>query len=106
MREEIFDDSGVYLNYNNWIPKDEDKPRILRFIKEHYEFNKDLSGADSDEAAEVWELYKKVFQNRLKDCKEDVQEYFADAYLAVNGQIHKYYENDKEVIELIQLTVL
>lgn len=103
---EPFDDGGEYLRYDNWIPKEEEKPRILKLLMEHYEGTKDVCGVNSEEAAEVWELYKKVFQNRLKDCKEDVQQYFAEAYLAVNGQIHKYYEKDKEIIKLIQLTVL
>lgn len=103
---EPFDDGGEYLRYDKWTPKEEEKPRILKKLVEDYIGTKDLCGVDSEEADEVWELYKKVFQNKLEDCKEDIQQYFADAYLAVNGQIHKYYENDNEIIELIQLTVL
>lgn len=102
---EDFDDLGIRLNYDNWIPDEKDKIRILKEIREQYEANAELCGADSEEAEEMETLYKKVFRLPLKESKEEVQDFFTQAYLAVNGELHKYY-SDEELVNLIYLTVL
>jgi len=91
------------LDFSVWQPISEEKPRILKSIWDYCKGTLDLCGK-GEESQEANALYLKVSNNDLKFVKEDVQEFFADLFYSVSGDIEKYY--DAETVDLIHLTVL
>ena len=92
------------LNLDAWIPDEKDKPRILKELWDYCKGTLECCGP-GEESREANQLYQKVAQNRLEDCKDDVQAHFVDLYWAVEGELERYYGNEPEVISLINLTV-
>jgi hypothetical protein len=56
-----------------------------------------------EESQEAFELYIKVKDNSLSDCKTDIQEFFMNCFEAVDGDIEEYYP--KDLCSLINLTI-
>ena len=51
------------------------------------------------------ELYCKVASNPMAACKEDIQDYFVDAYWCVDGEIEENYGDDEALMQAIRLTI-
>jgi hypothetical protein len=101
---ELFTTPDPHLDFNKWQPDEVDKPRIDKCVLDYYNGTLKCCGL-SPETVEAWELYIRISENSIYDCKDDIQGFFADLYDAVGGDIEKYYSSDPELISLIKLTV-
>jgi hypothetical protein len=90
------------LNFDKWQPKEEDKPRIVAELGDYY-INTLKTCGFGEESEEAREIYKKVRDNPILDCKDDVQDFFRDCYDVVQGRINELYP--EELVGLINLTV-
>jgi hypothetical protein len=102
---ELFSLNEPILHPEKWVPDEKDKPKIVTELLNYYLGTLDNCGPDDEQTAEAHELYMQVLNHPLSDCKNDVQNFFADTYWAVHGEIERYYGNDPEFIDLINLTV-
>jgi hypothetical protein len=90
------------LNFDKWQPKEEDKPCIVAELGDYY-INTLKTCGFGEESEEAREIYKKVRDNPILDCKDDVQDFFRDCYDVVQGRINELYP--EELVGLINLTV-
>jgi hypothetical protein len=90
------------LNFGKWQPSEADKPCILDELHSYYIGTLNNCGL-GEESAEALELYKKVRDNPILDCKDDIQGFFRNCYDAVQGHIDELYP--KETVYLINLTI-
>ena len=88
-----------------WQPDERDKPRIVAQLQAYYWSTYYQCGADSEETAEAFKLYMTVRNSELSACKDDVQGFFADCYWSVEGDIEKYYAENSELIDIINLVL-
>ncbi len=102
--ENIFFVRKRVLYPEKWVPDEADKPRIVVQFRDYYECAVDNAGAGSEEATEAFQIYMNVQNHTLAEVKDDVQDFFGEAYDAVHGQFEKYYD-DPEIVALINLTL-
>lgn len=89
-------------HFDRWLPDEADKPRIVAEMKDYYESTLEICGF-GEESQEAFDLYMKVQNHMLAECKDDVQELFMSCFEAVGGNIEEYYSED--FCSIINLTI-
>ena len=65
-----------------------------------------LEDADEEAAQEYFDLYNKVKKKGIVACKDEVQGTICEIFWAVDGEIEEYYKDDKDLLEMMNLTIL
>lgn len=92
------------LHPEKWVPNEADKPRIVAELLDHYYGVLEICG-EGEEADEAFKLYMQIANHTLAECRDDITEFFLDNYEAVHGEIEKYFTNEPQLIDLINLTL-
>jgi|GEM_PF-2805821 hypothetical protein len=90
-------------HFDKWQPDESDKSRIVAEMKDYYESTLEICGVNDEQTSEAFKLYLKVQNHTLSECKDDIQEFFADCFWAVSGDISEYYTQG--LCDLINLTI-
>lgn len=92
-------------NFDKWIPNEKDRPRLIAYFAENYTSENECYGVGSKESDAARILLETVKTVPLDQCKGEIQEHFYGAFTAADGEIETYYDEEQELIDLINLTI-
>ena len=79
-----------------------DRKIIMKHFKENYDCICEVCGDNSEEAKDEKELYEKICSHPLKECQDEIEAFYAEMHGMVEGEIHKSYGSDPELIRMIE----
>lgn len=89
------------LDLEAWQPDESQRGAIIHELRSWYESTLDLCGGE--EAEDAKQLLKKVMTHPLRECRDDIQEYFLSMYDAIDGELSLISESEPKLVELIQM---
>lgn len=101
---EMENDPKNKLDLNKWSPSEADTFMVSRFFLDWYKSVLDDVG--QEEAQEYLDVYKKIKKDGILASKDDVQALLCEMFWAVDGEIEEYYKGDKDLLEIMSLTIL
>jgi hypothetical protein len=93
------------LNLDRWEPKESETGVIKAFVYESFKGSMEETD-DFDLCKDQLALYNSIILDGIAACKKKIQSFFLDYYWSVDGNVYKYYKDDKALLSLMELTIL